>query len=148
MWLKRKDRQTTLNHADEHGHPHEEPGISRRRFLIGTVAGVAGFALSRFLPPLPGVSSLMSPHETALAGPTQPCGCGCDTSFSGVFCECRSECGYCDAECETEYPDAHVYAYEHQGIPLGFDPCYCTSAHCSETLLYSCNHSACDECRS
>ena len=51
MWLKRKERQTTPNHAHEHGHPHEESGISRRRFLISTVAGAAGFTLSRFLPP-------------------------------------------------------------------------------------------------
>ena len=43
MWLKRKDRQTSPVHSDEHDHSDERQVISRRRFPIGIVGGIAVF---------------------------------------------------------------------------------------------------------
>ncbi len=45
---RKKDREVVIppDHTGEHDHSHEESGISRRRFVIGTAIGLAGFAKS------------------------------------------------------------------------------------------------------
>ena len=102
MWLKLKDRQTTPTHADEHGHTDEESGVSRRRFIIGTVTGVAGLAVSRFLPPLPGLPSFLTQSSIASADHAYCC------YFEEVenYCTCASGCGSCPGtDCDAEPPD-------------------------------------------
>ena len=88
-------------------HTHEKRGISRRRFLIGTVAGIAGLAATRFLPPLPGMSGILPTVGVASAGCDQTCNirngcsyvwwstCACDyanTCYSDPDEDCVDQC--------------------------------------------------------
>lgn len=49
MHLIPKDPQTTPDHAHEHDHPHEESGISRRRFIVVVICLVGLWFVGLFL---------------------------------------------------------------------------------------------------
>ena len=67
--------------------PESMPAISRRRFLLGAVAGGVLAIASRFVPPIPGIPGALS-GDVAQAGHWNctPAECICTTATSGWYC--------------------------------------------------------------
>lgn len=90
MWFKPKGRQTppTPVHGE---YSQDGREISRRRFLAGTAVGVAGFVVSRFLPPLPGITQFLETQGKVSAAPSVCSSCGCPT-FALSGCKSVATC--------------------------------------------------------
>lgn len=109
MRLKPKVHHTALDRAHEHDHPHEGPEISRRRFVVGTLAGLVGFAFSRFLPPLPAASRVLDSQPPAIVW---------------------AQSGNCDWECETGRCRTLTISYcSYSAYCIGPNPPGCGAPH-------------------
>ena len=146
MWLKRKDRQSSLVHTDEHNHSHEgctacpEHGgpksASRRRFMAGAVAGGAALIATKFLPPL--TTPVLAVPQPMCTGACCPC-----LIYQGTTCVCyTSGCGgFCPFGCS---PDK-LYVFDKRCKQVGTpEPCDC-GPYCFTFVRYYCN--SCSGCR-
>lgn len=141
MWFKPKGRQALpCPTHDEHGHFHEGQGVSRRRFLVGAAVGVAGFVVSRFLPPLPAVSQFLETHGNVSAAPSGCSDCGCPV-FASTGCASVSCIGPPRPNCtnEVKWRSYGTY-YIHNTHPL----CVCGPYVCEIIIESDGCWSCCD----
>ena len=121
---------------DRHSSPNRSAplGISRRRFLGGTIAGAVGLAVSSLLPPL----------EPVFAGPTVDCRgqcCPCRRYWK-TRCICNSgPCGSCGRYCKPDRQKLYKMYCNQVG---GRAPCGCRGYCHVEGWTY-CNR--CSSCR-
>ena len=94
-------------------HPETSQGVTRRRFLGGTVIGAIGYFVVQFLPPIPGASQFLPKLPIALAGCPQPIGCNANNGCWYLFtseCQCLPSC-QSDCEGGCTHPDRLEFWY-------------------------------------
>ena len=109
MWLKRKDLQTSPVHSDEHDHSDESQGISRRRFSIGIVAGIAGFGV---------IALVLSAMTLSVRGGEHHGGTQNESDVSSVSSNLIPLLEVDQMDTPDEVPPRGVKVMDHPGLPL------------------------------
>ena len=109
MWLKRKDRQTPPVHSDEHEHSDQEHRISRRRFPVAIVAGIAGFAV---------IALVLSAMTLSAKGGENHGGTQNESDVSSVSSNLIPLLEVDQMDTPDEVPPRGVKVMDHPGLPL------------------------------
>lgn len=109
MWLNRKDRQTSLDHADESNDSHRGHRIAQRRFPIGLVGGIVGFAV---------IALVLSAMSLSAMGSENHGGTQNESNVSSISSNLIPLIEVDQIETPHEVPPRGVKVMNHPGLPL------------------------------
>ena len=109
MWLNRKDRQAPLVNVDENDDSHRGHGIARRRFSIGLVGGIVGFAVIALVLSAMTLSAIGGEHHDGTSG---------ESDVSSVSSSLIPLIEVDQIDTPDTVPPRGVKVMNHPGLPL------------------------------
>ena len=109
MWLNRKDRQAPLVNVDESNDSHRGHRIARRRFSIGLVGGIVGFAVIALVLSAMTLSAKIGEYHEGTLG---------ESDVSSVSSNLIPLIEVDQIETPHEVPPRGVKVMNHPGLPL------------------------------